>query len=550
MLTSPHSLVMTSTLVVTFILLLICNTHSTPILPEIVRPLLGSHAASSSGETLDLGHQLSKIKSTGPLKVTCLTIGSRGDVQPYIALCKGLQRAGNTCTIATHPEFKDWIEAYGIKFASIGGSPKELMKHCVEHGIFSISFWKEGYSKFSNWYKNLLESSYKAASDADLLIESPSAMVGTHVAESLRIPYFRAFTMPWTQTYKYPHAFVPQSWRWVPGYNSWSYRLFDFAVWVGISKHVNSWRKGKNLERIGYSSLRKRKYPFLYNFSPEVVPKPKDWGKWTTVTGYWVLHDKPAVSENLPSEAEVPQGLDQFIQKARAEGKKIVYIGFGSVVVPDAKKMTQTISDAVKDADVHAVLSGGWSDRGSDSAEAAAEAMEEQKKLLGGNIFYVKSVPHDWLFPRVDAAVHHGGAGSTGASMSAGIPTVIKPFFGDQNFWAARVEALGVGTHLKVLEAKPLSKALKDATRNHKKIEKAKAIGAKLREEDGVGNAIEAIYKHINHSRRISYLNSQEPRWSKTGLPKLLHKSGQVANNIFIYPFVWIYVHVKVLLKT
>jgi sterol 3beta-glucosyltransferase len=112
-----------------------------------------------------------------------------------------------------------------------------------------------------------------------------------------------------------------------------------------------------------------------------------------------------------------------FIKKARDDKMKLVYIGFGSVVVSDSKAMTQNIVEAVLKADVRCILSKGWSDR------LDAKDPNKAEVVLPPSIFQIGSAPHDWLFKQIDAAVHHGGAGTTGASLRAGIPTIIKPFF-------------------------------------------------------------------------------------------------------------------------
>lgn len=130
-----------------------------------------------------------------PMKVTCLSIGSRGDVQPYIALCKALQAEGHSVKIASHEEYREWVVKHGIEFAPVGGDPAMLMELCTVNGMFTVNFMKEVLSKFGGWLEDLLQSAWTACQDSDLLIESPSSMAGIHVAEGLQIPYFRAFTV-------------------------------------------------------------------------------------------------------------------------------------------------------------------------------------------------------------------------------------------------------------------------------------------------------------------------------------------------------------------
>ncbi|KAJ3516791.1 hypothetical protein NLJ89_g910 [Agrocybe chaxingu] len=421
------------------------------------------------------------FKPRKSLHFTFLTIGSRGDVQPYIALAKGLMADGHRCKIATHGEFQEWIESHGIEFGYVGGDPAELMRICIENGTFTVSFLKEGLTKFRGWLDDLLKTSWEACQGTDVLIESPSAMGGYHIAEALAIPYFRAFTMTWTRTRAYPHAFAVPDRKMGGSYNYMSYVMFDQVFWRATAGQINRWRR--NILRLGPTSLDKmepHKIPFLYNFSPHVVPPPLDWPEWIRVTGYWTLEDADVSAKKWAP----PSSLVQFVDNAHSIGHKVVYIGFGSIVVSDPKAMTHCVVEAVLRSGVHAILS-------------------KDEEPLPPQIYAITSVPHDWLFRRIDAACHHGGAGTTGASLRAGIPTIIHPFFGDQFFWADRVEALGVGTGVRKLTVSALSDALLSATNDPKQIARAKIIGEQIRAEDGVATAIESIYRDMDYARSL-----------------------------------------------
>jgi sterol 3beta-glucosyltransferase len=213
--------------------------------------------------------------------------------------------------------------------------------------------------------------------------------------------------------------------------------------------------------------LQPNKVPFLYNFSPHVVVPPLDYSDWVRVTGYWFLDE----GENWTP----PDELTAFIAKARSEGKKIVYIGFGSIVVSDPAALTKTVVDSVLKAGVYCILSKGWSDRLGDPAAVKTEVP------LPPEVHQIKSAPHDWLFKQIDAAVHHGGAGTTGASLRAGLPTIVKPFFGDQFFFGSRVEDLGVGICLKKVNVSVFSRALWEATHSERMIVKARVLGEQIR---------------------------------------------------------------------
>ncbi|GAP91535.1 putative autophagy-related protein 26 [Rosellinia necatrix] len=430
------------------------------------------------------------FKPSESLKITCLTIGSRGDVQPYIALCKGLLAEGHKPRIATHAEFREWVESHGIEFAPVAGDPGELLRICIENGTFTWAFLREANSNFRGWLDGLLASAYSACQGSDLLIESPSAMAGIHIAEALNIPYFRAFTMPWTRTRAYPHAFVVPEYKLGGAYNYVTYVMFDHVFWKATAHQVNRWRNNVlGLPNTSLEKMQPNKVPFLYNFSPAVVAPPLDYSDWIRVTGYWFLDEG--------QEWTPPKDLREFISKARKDGKRLVYVGFGSIMVPDPAKMTQEVIDAVLKADVRCILSKGWSDR-LDKAQASVP-----EHALPPEIFQIKSAPHDWLFRQIDAAAHHGGSGTTGASLRAGIPTIIRPFFGDQFFFGSRVEDLGVGICLKKWGANSFAKALWEATNSDRMIVKARILGETIRKENGVSMAIQCIYRDLEYAKSL-----------------------------------------------
>lgn len=438
-----------------------------PQVPD-TRPTLKEETSETHSFFDDPRASIINFKPTEPLKITCLTIGSRGDVQPYIALCKGLLAEGHRPKIATHAEFEPWIRKHGIDFAPVDGDPAELMRICVENGMFTYSFLREASLKFRGWIDDLLSSAWTSCQGSDLLIESPSAMAGIHIAEALRIPYFRGFTMPWTRTRAYPHAFAVPENRMGGAYNYMTYVMFDNIFWKAIAGQVNRWRNNElGLKATNLDKLQQNKVPFLYNYSPSVVPPPLDYPDWIRITGYWFL--------NEGSDWTPPTDLLDFIRRARADGKKIVYIGFGSIVVSDPAALTRTVIESVQKADVRCILSKGWSDRLGDPANAKVETP------LPPEIHEIQPAPHDWLFSQIDAAAHHGGAGTTGASLRAGVPTIVKPFFGDQFFFGSRVEDLGVGICMKKLNVSVFSRALWEATHSERIIVRARNLGAQIR---------------------------------------------------------------------
>ncbi|WVW85557.1 hypothetical protein I302_107595 [Kwoniella bestiolae CBS 10118] len=392
-----------------------------------------------------------------PRTFVCLTIGSRGDVQPYIALGLRLLKDGHKVVIVTHLSYADGQ-------------------------MFSPGFFKESLGGFREWLDNLLLESWQACHDADVLIESPSTMAGIHIAEALKIPYFRAFTMPWTRTSAYPHAFMVPAFEMGPSFNYSTYVLFDNIMWKATAGQINRWRKKYlDLKSTDMTTLSVTKVPFLYNFSSAVVPKPLDWHDDIVITGYWNLEDSDTDWSPSPE-------LEEFVAKAKQDGKAL---GFGSIVVPRPNEMTRSIIKAVEKADVRAIIAKGWSSRGGDPAK------EGEDISFPASCFGVDKIPHSWLFPKVQAALHHGGAGTVGASLRAGVPTLIKPWFGDQFFWSVRVTKLGVGLKVPSLRSDDVANALIKATTDTVMIEKAARIGEKIRSESGVDQALQAIHHNV-----------------------------------------------------
>jgi sterol 3beta-glucosyltransferase len=213
--------------------------------------------------------------------------------------------------------------------------------------------------------------------------------------------------------------------------------------------------------------------PVCYAYSSHVLPKPSDWDKGLHVTGYCFLD----TSNYTP-----PADLAAFLQ----QGPPPVYVGFGSMRSADPITTAQSVCDALRMAGLRGVLLTGW--RGMQRPQ-----LSDQE---AGRVCFVDEVPHDWLFKQVAAVVHHGGAGTTAAGLRAGVPTIIIPRFGDQFFWANRVERLGVGIRHPSrarLDPRRLADSLRRAVSDPEIASRAKLLGEAIRGEDGTGRAAEVI---------------------------------------------------------
>ncbi|XP_024981104.1 sterol 3-beta-glucosyltransferase UGT80A2 isoform X2 [Cynara cardunculus var. scolymus] len=419
-----------------------------------------------------------------PLQIVMLIVGTRGDVQPFVAIGKRLQEYGHRVRLATHSNFKEFVLTAGLEFYPLGGDPKVLAEYMVKNKGFLPSGPSEIPVQRSQM-KDIIFSLFPACREPDLdtgisfraeaIIANPPAYGHTHVAEALKIPIHIFFTMPWTPTSEFPH---PLSRVKQPAGYRLSYQIVDSLIWLGIRDMINDVRKKKlKLRPVTYlsgSQGSESHIPHGYIWSPHLVPKPKDWGPKIDVVGFCFL--------DLASNYEPPEELLSWLKA----GPKPIYIGFGSLPVQEPEKMTQIIVQALEMTGQRGIINKGWGGLGN---------LAEPKDF----VYSLDNIPHDWLFLQCASVVHHGGAGTTAAGLKAACPTTIVPFFGDQPFWGERVHARGVGPPPIPVDQFSLPK-LVDAIKfmlDPKVKEQAVELAKAMEQEDGVDGAVKAFLRHL-----------------------------------------------------
>ncbi|XP_051139750.1 sterol 3-beta-glucosyltransferase UGT80B1 isoform X2 [Andrographis paniculata] len=438
----------------------------------------------SENEKKKLIGNLMKIQNDGTVEIAILVVGTRGDVQPFLAVAMRLQQYGHRVRLATHSNFRGFVKSAGVDFYPLGGDPRILAGYMARNKGLIPSTPGE-ISGQRKQIKAIIESLLPACTEPDpitgepfsaqAIIANPPAYGHVHVAEALGVPLHIFFTMPWTPTYAFPHPFarVPQS----AGY--WlSYILVDLLIWWGIRGPINNFRKNKlKLAPIAYFSTYHGSISHLptgYMWSPHVVPKPNDWGHLVDVVGYCFL--------NLGSSYQPPEEFVRWMKK----GSPPVYIGFGSMPLEDSKRTTEIIVEALKSTGQRGIIDRGWGDLGTHST-------------IPDDVYLLVDCPHDWLFPQCSAVVHHGGAGTTATGLKAGCPTTIVPFFGDQFFWGDRIHQRGLGPApipISQLTAESLSEAIRFMLEPEVKSRAAELAGC-IENEDGVGAAVDAFHRHL-----------------------------------------------------
>ncbi len=415
------------------------------------------------------------------MRIAIIAPGSRGDVQPYVALGKGLKSAGHEIRLVTHQNFEALVGAHGLEFWAVEGDVQDIaqsqdMRQRLEKGNF-LSIMSQMAAEAQRGALRLAEGGLAACRGTDLVLGGMGGVyIGLSLAEKLDLPFLQAYLVPFTPTRAFPSVLVPTLPSWLGNSpNRLSHHLTRQLMWQGFRSADRSARR----DVLGlpaapfwgpYDSECTRDLPILYGFSPSVVPAPSDWTDDIHITGYWFL--------DSAEDWTPPATLAAFLES----GPPPVYIGFGSMSSREPEKTAAMVIDALREIGQRAILLSGWGGL--------------QAGDLPESVFMIDSVPHAWLFPRMAALVHHGGAGTTAAGLRAGVPSVAVPFFGDQPFWGRRIADLGVGPDplpRKRLKIGLLVQAIEKAVTDQGIRQRAADLGRRIRAEDGVSRAVDII---------------------------------------------------------
>jgi sterol 3beta-glucosyltransferase len=415
------------------------------------------------------------------MRITILTLGARGDTEPFIALALRLQSQGHSVRVAARPDVKDLVQDYGIGFVPLGNPYRPFIAGAAKANAMGsghpVSKLRYGLSQRSYVTEGLHDDAWKAAQGADTVVFKYPWISGYTIAEKLGVPCVPVMLLPLTPTRAFPSFMTGRAIDRGPLLNQLVWHLPWEAVWQGLRWDDKKLRRQLGLPMLpfrGALPAERHGMPILCAWSPAVLPPSDDWPANRRVTGYWFLDPPPGWQ---------PSGeLVDFLQT----GPPPVSIGFGSMVSRDSAATLKIVLGALKLAGLRAVLLSGWSEIGAGSD-------------LPATVFSAPGIPHGWLFPRMAAVVHHGGAGTTGAGLRAGIPSVICPHLADQPSWARLVHDLGAGPApipFRDLTASRLAQALRDATTDPVIRQRAAALGSKIRSEDGAGRAAAAILRY------------------------------------------------------
>ncbi|MFG1693944.1 glycosyltransferase [Nonomuraea sp. NPDC049309] len=392
-----------------------------------------------------------------------ITVGSRGDVQPFLALAAGLRAAGHRPLLAAPRRFAPLAAARGVEFAGLDDEMLALRDAVRGQGVRAAITAARSVKPLLR--RLLDDEAALAAHPADAVVHHPKALGGPSVAEKLGVPALAGLLLPlYLPTAAFPSPILP--FRLPRGLNRASWGVSS-AVEAPYRGTVRRWRA----ETLGLPgrfrtvSALVEAGGVLHAWSQHLLPVPADWPAFARPTGFWTLPEE---------EWTPPAPLARFLDG----GEPPVYVGFGSSFSGDPEALTRTVLEGVRLAGRRAVLATGWGALRRDAA--------------GDDVLVIEEAPHEWLFPRVAVAVHHGGMGTVAAALRAGVPQVIRPFLGDQPFWAGRLHRLGVAPAPLTGRLSParLAAAIEAASAL---APAARALGERVTAEDGVAAAVARI---------------------------------------------------------
>ena len=420
-------------------------------------------------------------------QITILTVGSRGDVQPFLAIALGLIQKGHQVTLASNANFADVAAEWEIPFAPIAGDFKQLLSSPdgieLLEGNQSINLIDDDL----RWQQ--LSDGWKACQGTELLILSPLALWGYHVAEALNVPTILATSVPAVATRAFaflqfgdrtPNDAVGSIKGWL---NFWSYRLIELLSWRSSHQITQKFRQEVlKLPKLPWLGARYQAdrpaylspIPVINLYSPEVIPPPSDWTEQVHQASYCFLEQE--------ADFAPPPELEAFL----AEGPKPFYVGFGSMFSRDPEALAKTVIAAFQATGQRAVFCSGWGDIGPAD--------------MPDSIYVIREVPHTWLLPQMAGAIHHGGAGTTAATLRAGIPSIVVPFFADQPMWGQCLENLGVSPGTlprKALTEAQLTEGIRAIVQDPSLAQKAQQLGDKIQSENGVEQVVKVVESYL-----------------------------------------------------
>lgn len=420
------------------------------------------------------------------VRIAVLTGGTRGDVQPFLALSLGLKKSGHEVRLVADECFESLIKGYKVDFRPFKSNVTQLMlgeigTEMIGKGINPLKLAQEVKRGLQSSVEQIAVDCLKACKDIEVIFTGTFAFfIGVPVAEKLKIPYISCWLQPVLPTRAFGSIFLPPQFRNIGNIgNLLTHFVIEQVFWQTFRCAVNKMRCNV-LElppwpfRGPLKALHLSRYPIFCAFSPLVVQPPCDWNKTIYLTGYWFL--------DSPPEWKPPKNLVRFLDA----GEPPLYIGFGSMDNHESKKLVDIALEALEVTQQRGIV--------------ATSLQEQYRGAVPDTIFITNDIPHDWLFPKMKALIHHGGAGTIAAGLKAGVPMITVPHISDQEFWGNCMKNLGIASEpilRKELTVEKLVRAIDAALSDISMRKRVVQLSQKIRDERGVTTAIEVFHQTI-----------------------------------------------------
>jgi UDP:flavonoid glycosyltransferase YjiC (YdhE family) len=404
------------------------------------------------------------------MKIVLATFGSRGDVQPIIALTLALQSAGHDVLLAGPPEKASWIKEMGCKFHPLGKDITSFIDSMENAHTIRTS------SHFIRFLRAEIDAQFESIpeiiSEADLVLGASLVFSLSSIAEAMSIKYrFIAFAPQLLPSSHHPFmAFKHQGFpRWV---NRLGWNLVTCLDKLNFTKLININRRKIGLAPITSAWGHILGKDVIIASDKEIAAAPSDLDISYAQTGY--MH--------LAQPSQKNQKIEDFLNT----GPPPVYSGFGSMPKIDQASLISLTVKAARDNGLRVVIAKFW---------------DEPSEFSGAeDIFFIKQYPHLDLFPRMAAVIHHGGAGTTATTARSGVPQIIVPHILDQYYWGNQIYKSKLGPKpiwRAKLTTENLSRAIKESVTNQELINNARKVGKKLRRKNSSEIAVKEIERLI-----------------------------------------------------
>jgi sterol 3beta-glucosyltransferase len=423
------------------------------------------------------------------MNIGIFTYGTRGDLQPYIALALGLMEKGHKITLSATEDFKEFVEGFGVSFQPLWGNAETMMNSYEGQDILqtenSIKLMKYYFKVLHDNREPLRKSYYEAISNVDYVIANSMTLpIVSAIAEKqnkkIALTYFMPPVVPTKEFPLGDFDFFNFPW-----YNKLTYKIAQSFFWKFVKQDTNEYRKELGLKELNENLITyidNQKVLDLYCISQSLISQPKDWETHHKITGFI----------NIPKQKRENHFLDQTppeLTEWLSKGEKPMYIGFGSNGVGNTEKFAKILKEVLEKTTERILFCTGWS--------------QFDNLPKHHNLFVTKYVNHETILPQCKLGVFHGGAGTLATMLRHNLPVIIVSFYTDQPTWGKIVERKKLGVHIpvKTLSANKLISAIQKV--QAKEIENnVSTVGQQIRKENGLDKAITEIEKYFNDKQK------------------------------------------------